>query len=494
MPWTMLLVLILLATNGYFLILRPRLRRRPLLAAIPLLDSDLRQDLESAEEQLVEALTAGLGHRDILDTRFALALARAKLGRFDPAKYTEAVATLGNPETAWQRDPATAHLYLWLQAQLGKHDAVLALADHPGRQLGDRHQTTEIYGVSLVRKAVEHWSRREVEGALHYIDRVPSLDSVRGVAPPELVELLLEHGMRAVFDRRYEVARKSFTDARQRAEAVSVPEIEARLGLLVCDWHEEDRHELAGPLGAVLDELDQRGRKRGENGDDVRLLRAHVGWWYVVAMLEEWLVRVPVGSPLPSAEYERFLKAVRVVETADPELGDVAMIHGLLDHGLATDDELRARAVGVLDRAARTGKAVVLPEVLDLVARERESDDDKRRADLDSALNGLAGSRAVESWARGEFGVRPGPPGDWGFPLPDGDARDSTPSVARMMAVAHALARRASAEEASAELVRRLADFAEAEKNVERARREVISSTSRLVLREEQGSSPDVRP
>jgi hypothetical protein len=63
-----------------------------------------------------------------------------------------------------------------------------------------------------------------------------------------------------------------------------------------------------------------------------------------------------------------------------------------------------------------------------------------------------------------------------------------------MMAVAHALARRASAEEASAELVRRLADFAEAEKNVERARREVISSTSRLVLREEQGSSPDVRP
>lgn len=486
MPWTVLLVLMLLATNGYFLILRPRLRRRPLLAAIPLLDSDLRRDLELAEEFLVEALTAGLRRRDIIDTRFALALARAKLGRFDPAKYTEAVATLGNPETAWQCDLATAHLYLWLQAQLGEHDAVLALADRPGWQLGDRRQTTEIYGVSLVRKAVEHWSRREVEGALHYIDRVPSLDSVRGVAPPELVELLLEHGMRAVFDRRYEVARKSFTDARQRAEAVSVPEIEARLGLLVCDWHEGDRHELAGSLGAVLDELDQRGRKRGEDGDDARRLRAHVGWWYVMAMLEEWLVRLPLGSPLPSTEYERFLKAVRVVETADPELGDVAMIHGLLDHGLAADDELRTRAVGVLDRATRTGKAVVLPEVLDLVARERESDDD-RRGDLDSVLNGLAGSRAVESWARGEFGVRPGPPGDWGFPLPGGDARASAPSEAMMMAVAHALARRASTEEASAELARRLADFAEAEKNAERARREVISSTSRLVLREEEG-------
>jgi hypothetical protein len=364
--WILLLSVLLVTTNGYFLYLRPQLRRHALLAAIPLLDSELRQDLTEAEQLLVESLAAGLSRRDTRDARFALAWVRAKLGQFDPAKYGDALAVLSVSDRG-AGDPAVADLRLWLLAKQGRHDEVLATFATHGDTLKDRPQNRALYAAALEHRAIDLWTRRDVDGAVRQLKKARHLRAGPQVHAPELVELLIEHGMRAITDEAYDAARSAFADAEKLVTGDQVQGVEARLGGLICDWRQGGRDTMLDRLRAEFDGLSRRRELRGADLDDARLLRANVGWWYLVAMLEDWTRRLPAGGSLPWPDRELFLTVVRAVETADPELGDVIMMHGLIDHGLAVDAAAQSRALATLARSTRTAKGVVLTEVLDLV-------------------------------------------------------------------------------------------------------------------------------
>jgi hypothetical protein len=493
--WIVVLGSALVASNGYLLMVRPARSRQVLRTAVELLRSDARRDMEQAEERLTEVLAGGLGRRDVPAARFALALVRAKLGRGDRAKLTEALATLGSPESARRRHPQSAHLYLWIQAELGNHDAVLELGDPGGWPGPARGQSAEIYHAALLRKAAEHWSRREFDGALHYLERVPRAGRMSDVTLPELVEVELEHGMRAITDGRLEVAHEAFTNAAQRAGQSTVARQEADLGLLLCRWRQGDRADLVTELASAMDALARRGAARGVDGDDVTQLRAHVAWWYLVALMERWKVKVPAGSLPPNAEYEHFLSAVRIGELADPELGDLAMIHGMVELGLAAehDHERRTRAVVLLRQAVRRPKGVCLREVNDLITSGSAADPG---TGIDGLAARLAASPAVASWARYDFSVLPGSTVDWEMPLPPDGTQQLAPSAAVMVAFARLTA---SQSESGGSLASPMAEFEAAEEELASAERELtrvrhraaqarlelISRTSRLLLDEE---------
>jgi tetratricopeptide (TPR) repeat protein len=373
------LSILLVVSNGYFLYWRPQHHRAAFLSALPLLDSESRPDLERAESRLAEALSGGLGGRDSRDARFALAWTRAQLGRFEPARYGDALALLALPERPGAEDPAIADLRLWLIAQQGKHEEVLRLIEQQPA-LGRRTRNRSLYAAALEHRAVDLWNRRDVDAAVRALDQARQLGAESRVHLRDLVELLLEHGMRAVADRDYETAVKSFDRAEAMSTGGGVQRIEAGLGRLAVRWNKNE----PGVLTALAEEFEALRRRAEQRGgdDDAPALRAHVGWWYLVAMLEDWLSRLPPHQGLPPSEHERFLTVVRVVTEADPDLGDVVMMHGMLDYGLAETSEQTALAVGILDRSTRTARGVVLEEVgaiverrsAEMVARGRAAD------------------------------------------------------------------------------------------------------------------------
>jgi tetratricopeptide (TPR) repeat protein len=366
-----LLVALLIGSNGYFLWLRPQIHRGKLLTAVPLLDGETRRELERAEIQLVEALSAGLGRTDSRDARFALAWTRAKLGRFDAAKYGDALVTLAASESPDDSDPATDELRIWLLAQQGKHDEILrTLQRRP--ELAERPLIRPRYAAALEHRAVDLWTRRDVDAAVQTLEQARRLRVDSSVRLRDLVELLLEQGMRAIAERQMKVAEECFIRAEKMTPDTSVQRIEARLGQLIARWHREDPVSVLKSLGEEFDGLRRRGEQRGPGQDDVRQLRAHVGWWYLVTMLENWLDRLPARQGLPPDEREHFLAVVRTVTDADPELGDVVMMHGMLDLGLSSGPGIKA-AVQTLERSTRTARGVVLPQVMDIIARWREA-------------------------------------------------------------------------------------------------------------------------
>jgi hypothetical protein len=359
------LVALLVFSNGYFLYFRPQLNRAAVLTIMPLLDSATPQDLARAESELTGALTAGLGRRDARDARFALAWTQAKLGGTDSAKYGEALTTLTAGDPAGGTDPDAADLRFWLLAKLGRHDEIWRDVERQP-ELAERPRVRPLYASALAHRAYDLWTRLDLDGAVE-----AAKEASRFGVESEVVEILLEQGMRAIVAEDLAEARRCFARAEKESAGESVQRIEARLGQLACRRHQSGQAGLLEALAEEFDGLGRRSERRGPERDDARQLRAHVGWWYLAAMLEDWVGRLPAGQGIPPAERERFLTVVRSVTDADPELGEVIMMHGLLEFGLARTDQARMAAVDTLDRSTRTAKGVVLPELRGIIDRQR---------------------------------------------------------------------------------------------------------------------------
>jgi hypothetical protein len=356
---------LLVFSNGYFLYFRPQLRRAVLLTIGPMLESETPQDLARAEAELSRALRAGLSRRDTRDARFALAWTQAKLGRLDAAKYGEALTTLAAADPPSDTDPDAADLRFWLLAQLGKHSEIRQAVEQHA-ELAERPRIRPLYAAALAHRAHDLWTRLDFDGAVEAAKQASRL----GVES-EVVEILLEQGMRALVAEDLTDAERCFAGAEKEATGGSIQQIEGRLGQLACRWHRSDEAGLLDALAEEFDGLSRRAERLGPERDDARELRANVGWWYLVAMLRDWIRRLPAGQGLPAPERERFLAVVRSVTDADPELGEVVMMRGLLELALATTPEARAAAADTLDHSTRTAKGVVLPEVRGIIDRQR---------------------------------------------------------------------------------------------------------------------------
>jgi hypothetical protein len=358
------------ASGAYFLVVLPGRWRRPYQEALALLDSDDRDELERAEGLLGQAVNAGPRGRALNRVRFAQAHVRAMLGAYDPSRFGAAATVLDELITAeGRRTEHSAYLELWLQARLENHDRVTDLYAEHRDLLDARPESRRITAVSHLQLAASHWRRRETDGALHHFDRVRELGELTDRIPAELNDLRLAKGVQAVFDGRTEEAREAFAAARDRFAEQQLSTVEADLGLLACDWQDADPVELGEWLAELGHQLE---RQPPADDDTAARLRTGIALLRLLALVREWRAR-PALSGAPSqydfGELDRRLTAVR---EADPELGDADLVEGLIRYYFALNQPEREQALAVLDSGRVKAKAVMLPEVLDLMERERE--------------------------------------------------------------------------------------------------------------------------
>jgi tetratricopeptide (TPR) repeat protein len=370
---SVLLVALLAGVLLYAKVLLPRKRRKPVVEAIALTASEDEEDLGRAEALLVEAVTTGLRKRDLADARFALAYVRARL-----EKYREAATTAAELRESGGADAETLYLELWLQSKLDNHERVRELYEEHAGALGGLLQTDLIASISYLHLARERWRRKEVDGALHLFERIRALDQLADRLPGHVDDLQIVNGVQAIFDGRIEDARRAFEGASARLSSdgrESVPE--AELGVVLCDWRSQDLPDVDGRLGAILAALETRSAAAPAAGaleaesEEAALLRAHAALLHTISLLFTWLTRLPPRQGLPSDSHEELRGRVERVREHDPELGDGLLIEGLIGYYFAASEDDRSRALATLEEGTGKSKAILLPEVLDLIERER---------------------------------------------------------------------------------------------------------------------------
>jgi hypothetical protein len=196
---------------------------------------------------------------------------------------------------------------------------------------------------------------------------------------------------KAVFDERLDDARRSFAGARTRARDADASTVEAELGLVVCDWKAGAITEVDGDLAAIVQTLDERAgasdRVASEEDEaasaereEEALLRSNAGLLFALSLLYGWLVRLPADGGLPPEELEELRRRIERVREADPELGDALLVAGLVEYYFASGETDRSRAVGLLEEGTDKARGIKLPEVLDLIERERRLEEEARDA------------------------------------------------------------------------------------------------------------------
>lgn len=389
----LIIVLLLSAVLGgaeYYLVLTPKRWREPYHSALLLLErgATTREELEQADALLAGAVNAGPRGGELNRIRFAQAYLRGLLGVHDADRYRAAVAVLDELIGAEGRTPDSAYLELWLQASLGNQARVTELYDDQRVLLEDRAESRRIASISHLHLAMGHWRQRELDQAERHFDQVRQLGELAEQIPAEAENLHLARAIQAASDEKMDEARAAYAAARERAVERQGSTVEPELGLLLCDWPHGGPHALGDWLGRLAQQaaFEQPARKSSaeeqsaEDPDErdrggVRL-RAGIALLRLVALIREPLNEPAppgkhAGAPSPAwfAELARRAEAVR---GADPELGDADLIEGLIRYYFAFSQQERESALAILEHGAKLGDAGVLPEVLDLIERERK--------------------------------------------------------------------------------------------------------------------------
>jgi tetratricopeptide (TPR) repeat protein len=334
-------------------------RHRPVRDALSL----LARDDEQAWHTVVDRLSKGDQPPKEPAAQFALAYARARLGRL-----TEASAVLAATPTASQ-DPAALHLDLWLKLEQQQFEEATTLWERAASEkLMDHEESCRLASLAYLALARQSLADGDIAQALHRFDQVRDLRVLNERVPDTAARYWTLHGMDKLLDQDPRAAREAFRRA-DAATADADPEgtLLARLGVLLCDWRATE--------GASTDDLDRRlgamvEAVRADQGlfpaDRQRLLR-DLALWQTVARVAAWKRRTVPGRGLAPQELEDLRAAVAEVRSHDPTMPDPDLIEGLILYFLADpgDGPARERALRQIRRAADGG--VTLQEVLDLL-------------------------------------------------------------------------------------------------------------------------------
>jgi tetratricopeptide (TPR) repeat protein len=412
----------LLALAVYFLIISPRRKRRPMLEAFDIIVRKDVADFPRAEELLGRALINGLRAKDIAEARFAQAYVRARLGQ-----YSESSAVAADLIASGNRERATIYLNLWLQSTLKKDDKVSSIYQEHSELLNNLLDTKVIAGIAFLRKARLHWGRKELDGALHYFEQLRNLDVLTEEIPSHIDDHEVVIGIRSLFDKNQEEARRHFQGAVEAAKKQGKPALHGELGLLLCEWRETDTPNIDDALGKALDLMDgdqvagreivtaacthcgkkydvgrafsgkkatcttckqtfivefvpasqatPTGDQEGEESEkrerllsDEELLLRNVLLWRAVSLIFTWR-QLPSKSGLRAGDQAELFKRLSRVEEVDPDMPDPYLLRGLIGYYFAADEAEREAAVETMDKASTNG--VNVPEVLNLIDREQ---------------------------------------------------------------------------------------------------------------------------
>ncbi|WP_157514194.1 hypothetical protein [Nocardia concava] len=344
----------------------PRRWRGPLDEALRLVESDYAPDLEKADLLLSQSLSRGPRRRALYEARLAQTFVRAMLGRTDNARYGAAAAAVEELTAAFGNDRTTARLALWIHARLENHDRVCDIYDQHQSLLSNDATGRRIVACSCLHLAATHWRRHEIEGAIHYFDKLRELGELEDRIPPGVDNLQLVKAIQALVDKREDDARVAFTEAREGAIERSQPTIEADIGILACDWTHGNAADLGERLSVVAD-----GLVDFEPGSAYGRLRGPVALLELLALLWRWAARRAGSGPPNESDWRELSYLADAARQADSELGDPYLVEGVIRFYFAADSAEREQAISVLERGTNVAKPITLPEVLDLIAHER---------------------------------------------------------------------------------------------------------------------------
>lgn len=417
---------LLLGMLAYFFVLDPMRRRKPLKAALKIIERDQRPQFSHAEELLDQSLLAGMRKKDIAQARFALAFLRSILGN-----YEEAATVLSDLEKSGAAiDRATAYLILWVRSQLKNHERVERIFHEHEKLLIGFEQTELIVSISYLALARLRWARREINGAMHYFDQVRKLKVLADEIPGHIDDHEVVMGTVALFEKNNDEAQKHFEAAVEAASKKNVPSHGGRLGIVLCQWRTGDYDTIDATLEEILTEMqppevdaeartirtdcphcgkvyhvlsssidvkvqckgcrrrfvvqvaneDEESETGGETeeatdseisqdkllSDDELLLR-NTRLWHCMSRIISWL-QFEDGSGLPDEEHEMIHARLELVTKIDPDFGDPYLVGGLIRYYFARDDEERNKGHELIGKAV--DKDVHVPEVLQLLDRE----------------------------------------------------------------------------------------------------------------------------
>jgi rhodanese-related sulfurtransferase/tetratricopeptide (TPR) repeat protein len=402
------LLLILAGTLVYFLVWVPGKKRKPLLAALEIIEKDQTASFPEAEQLLSQAKDTGLKARDLAEARFALAYVRARLG-----KFPDATAVLGELLGSGQRSREALYLHLWLLVRQELYEEAQRSYDESAQALGDLLQTKLLAGIVLLERGRYFLSRSRTDEALAFFDRLRKLQvpELADRTPGDIEDHQVVLGIQDIFEKKLTEARGRFAAAEKSAAAAGKSTLHARVGLLLCQWRESERPELDEEIGKVVKEAEREGRiaareaappaaaaaarpkpRKGEappgpaDATDAReateaeaaeprklgereLFLRNVFLWHAVSLLFVWM-GLPEKKGLPAAEFQKLNERLAKVRAADPAMGDPLLIEGLLRYYFAQQLEERNAAVRQLERACETD--VTLPDVIHLVNCEKK--------------------------------------------------------------------------------------------------------------------------
>lgn len=365
------LLVVCLAGAWHFLVVVPSRWRVPLYEALVLLGRDRHQraDLDEADRLLDEAMNAGPRGRDLADARFAHAFVRAMLGTYQADRYWAAATTVDSLASASSHDPAGAHLAVWLQHKLERHERAVELYREHEQILAGRDGARLAAASSHLHLAGSHWRRRETDEAMHHFDRVRDLGVLTGDIPKAAENLHVLKGIQLFFDRRLTDARAAFGAARDRAVARGQSTVEADLGLLACEWETADPVRLDEELAGIADGVEEE--PQDEYG---KQLATVVALLRLIVLLRRWADRQERSGAPDSDDRRELSDRVNALIEADEELGDPYLVQGLLWYYFAAGEGERETALAILERGMglQGAKAISVPEVLHLVEQERE--------------------------------------------------------------------------------------------------------------------------
>ena len=367
----------------YFLILQPRKKRKPLLEAIDVLKRDIpkeqvRQVYEKAEVLLEQAVANGLKKNDLSEANFALAYVRTRLEKYESAYITLENAGLDIRENAY--------LGLYLLIKLDKTKEAFDLYERHQKALEDAFDSRELASMAALKLGKKHWRNHEIEVAIRYFDFVRKLELYTEKLPSALSNYRLTLGIAALFNGHLEEAREHFEKAVQQAGEEKRPDMEARIGLLLCVWREEKFPKIDDELGVLVEQMqaqtirnkqsveeaaaplaadpeNQTVEKRKTLSEDDVLLR-NVRFWYCVSRLYQWFY-FKEKSGLPEEERKLLHERLQAVLDIDPEMGDPLFIRGLIDYFFAYDTD-RKKAVEDIEQSD-----IHVPESDILVTKEK---------------------------------------------------------------------------------------------------------------------------
>lgn len=367
----------------YFLVIIPSKKIKPYYEALAIINENRETDFPKALQLLEKTIISGVKENLIADAWFAIAFLKNRQN-----KNEEALMNLEKVDLT--RDNDTIYFILWLWIKNKKYSKCVEFYNKNKDKIDGVDNAKALVSLSMVYLGKEEIRMRNIEKAVEYFDRVKFMGIHENLIPKSISQHQIVTGIYELFDKNIDKARESFKIAAQQSSDNKEVNFEANLGLLLCEWMNNDRPNIDQELGKLIDsnpvpegslnhsiiteektsvdaERDLTPRKQKEL-TDLDLLHRNVRLWYTISLIFTWYSLKEIKDDHKS-ELRRRLNEVRKI---DDKMSDPLLIEGLIQYFFG-DETDREEAVKKIQESG-----VSLADTNMMIDREKKRKDEEK--------------------------------------------------------------------------------------------------------------------